>query len=388
MAQLETTGLESVAQTSGREQRITMVAAMRDVGDARRQRVLTYLAKRLNIVSVPFGLPLVSRYLNLIRTVSPQKAVWRNRSKRNDYYFQEASRALAGAIHRSTGGSHDLIILFEALYAPYVEPHACKPYLVYEDSTRAISSKVWPDWVPDMARSPDYSRLESQYYRGAARIVTSNERTRQSLISDYQISPDKVITIGQGCDFSLEPGPAVHRVPGLVMFVGYDFERKGGPCLIEAFRHVKKSHPAAKLLIVGAKVRVNEPGIEVVGRVRDKSTLIEMYRRASVFVLPAIYDPMPHVAMEAMSSGTPVVVTTGCGTSELIKDGETGFVVPPGNIEALADRLMRLLDDPHLAMKMGWAGAGMLRAQYTWELVSSRIHQIALEILNERKAGD
>ena len=158
--------------------------------------------------------------------------------------------------------------------------------------------------------------------------------------------------------------------------------------MIEAFRHVKKSRPSAHLLIVGANVRVNEPGVEVVEPVRDKATLIEMYRRANVFVLPAIYDPMPHAAMEAMSLEAPVVVTTECGTSEIIEDGKSGFVVPPGNSEVLADRLISLLDDPQLAMKMGQTGAGILRTQYTWELVSMRIHQIVQEILKERQAGD
>jgi len=173
-----------------------------------------------------------------------------------------------------------------------------------------------------------------------------------------------------------------------VMFVGYDFERKGGRCLIEAFRQVKKSRPSAKLVIVGAEVRVNEPGVEVVDRVRDKAQLSEMYRRANVFVLPAIYDPMPHAAMEAMSLEAPVVVSTECGTSDIIEDGKSGLIVPPGNSEVLADRLVSLLDDPQLAMKMGQAGAEIVRTKYSWEVVSRRVHQIALEILKEREAGD
>src|SRR5438132_2868022 len=160
MVQLENTGPESALQTTGRERRLTIVAALRDTGDARRQGILTYLAKRLHIVSVPVALPPVSRYLNLLRNISPRKALWRDRCKRSGYYFREASRALAGVIHKSTGGSYDLIMLFEALYAPYVESHACKPYLMYEDSTLALALKVWPEWVPDVARTPEYRKVE------------------------------------------------------------------------------------------------------------------------------------------------------------------------------------------------------------------------------------
>lgn len=388
MAQLERIPPENLVHGERQKQRITMAVALRDIGNGRRQRVLTYLANRFNIVSVPVKLPPVSRCLNLIRTASPRKSLWHIRSKRNSYYFKEASRALTEALHRRTGGFYDLTILFEALYAPYLVMRPSKPYLVYEDSTRAISLKAWPDWVPDTARTQEYCQLELEYYRGAARIVTSNERTRRSLISDYQIQPERVVTIGQGCDLSVEPWPEVKRVPELLMFVGYDFERKGGHCLIEAFRYVKKSHPAARLLIVGAKVQVEEPGVEVVAPVQDKATLIEMYRRASIFVLPAIYDPNPHAAMEAMSLETPVVVATGCGTSELIEDGENGFVVETGDSKLLANRLIRLLEDPQLAMRMGRAGARLLQTKYTWEQVSDRIYNVVLEILGERNKFD
>jgi glycosyltransferase involved in cell wall biosynthesis len=110
---------------------------------------------------------------------------------------------------------------------------------------------------------------------------------------------------------------------------------------------------------------------------------MKLYRKAAIFVLPALYDPMPHAAMEAMALEVPVVVSSECGTAEIITDGESGYVVPAGNSDRLAERLIALLDNPGRATTMGKAGALIIRSAYTWEHVARDISAILLEVIRE-----
>src|SRR6266568_2518217 len=155
-------GQTQTSDAHGQERRWALVAAVRDVGDSRRQRVLSYLAKNLNVVTVPVRISAIRSCLNLIRTISPRKALWRDRSKRNAYYFRAASLALSDSIGMTPNGAYDVIFLFEALYGPGLGSRTKKPYLIYEDSTSALALRTWPDWVPDTARSRAYQELESE----------------------------------------------------------------------------------------------------------------------------------------------------------------------------------------------------------------------------------
>jgi len=149
---------------------------------------------------------------------------------------------------------------------------------------------------------------------------------------------------------------------------------------------VRKSLPFARLLVVGARVLPKEPGVEGIERIRDRRKLMEIYGRASAFVLPAVYDPMPHAAMEAMSLGVPVVVSTECGTAELIENGVNGFVFPSGQSGVLAEILVELLRDPKMVVSVGQGGAQAVRSRLTWERVADRIIEAVDEVVEEEKA--
>jgi glycosyltransferase involved in cell wall biosynthesis len=80
-----------------------------------------------------------------------------------------------------------------------------------------------------------------------------------------------------------------------------------------------------------------------------------VYSSASVFVHPSLADAYGYVVIEAMASGLPVIVTETTGAAELIRDGVNGYVVPPGNYEAIAERLRHLADNPSFLSAMGAA---------------------------------
>jgi glycosyltransferase involved in cell wall biosynthesis len=119
-----------------------------------------------------------------------------------------------------------------------------------------------------------------------------------------------------------------------------------------------------------------------------------LYRRAAVFVLPSVHETrfgrrveiselLGLSALEAMASATPVVCSRVGGLSEVVTDGETGFVVEPGNVGELRDRITTLLRDAVLARRMGDAARTRVVERFTWERCAQRCVDIygELEVL-------
>jgi glycosyltransferase involved in cell wall biosynthesis len=118
------------------------------------------------------------------------------------------------------------------------------------------------------------------------------------------------------------------------------------------------------------------------GAVPD-TALPGLHRSAAVFVLPTVKDDcygrhfaiselLGLSALEAMASGTPVIASRLDGLPEVVRDGETGFLVTPGDVDELRDRLAQLLGDPALAARMGRRGRELVLEQFTWDACAQR----------------
>jgi glycosyltransferase involved in cell wall biosynthesis len=110
---------------------------------------------------------------------------------------------------------------------------------------------------------------QREIFDGCERIFVLSDWTRESVISDYAQPPEKAITVGAGANLpeTLPPRAPDASAPA-VLFVGLDWEQKGGPLLLDAFRRVRRRVPTARLVVVGcspAELR-GEPGVEVLGR--------------------------------------------------------------------------------------------------------------------------
>ena len=149
--------------------------------------------------------------------------------------------------------------------------------------------------------------------------------------------------------------PAPQRSPGRqrVTFVGFLSERKGVATVVEAAasvtERIKQLGVDERVLLLGER--------DDVGHILDESC---------VFVLPATADPLPLVVLEAMRAGVPVVATTSGGCEEMVVDGATGYLVPIGDVAALADRICRLLADPTAAAEMGRRGRKLFLDHFSY----------------------
>ncbi len=125
-----------------------------------------------------------------------------------------------------------------------------------------------------------------------------------------------------------------------------------------------------------------DKNVEFVGPVSDVG-LPSVYRAAQVLVLPsvevtcygkriAVSELLGLAILEAMASGTPIIATRVGGVPEIVRDGETGFLVPPGDVAQLRDRLSQVLGDPALARRLGDNARQDVLDRFTWRAVAGR----------------
>lgn len=161
----------------------------------------------------------------------------------------------------------------------------------------------------------------------------------------------------------------------VILFGGQAGRQKGDQQLVVALRRVRQAVPDVALLVLAqadgyaqALIAANPDLAQVIvpGGWLEASELATAYRLADVVVTPSIvFDPFPLMNLEAMAAGTPVVTTLFGGAHELVRDGQTGYIVNPYDTDALADRLTRLLTDHALRERLGDAGQRRAREQFT-----------------------
>ena len=339
------------------------------------QNVFSALARQTYLVDVlDISLSGWRRWWNASIHWSPDRDRWRERFDLNTWSFAQLSR-MAGKKLSQIAGELDVVLQLKTLYSPG-HPIGLWPYALLVDNTYALSDRYYPPWAPMKPTERDrWLSLERATYHGALAVFARTHWVLQSLLQDYGLSPDRAVWVGTGCNFDPDSLPKNKGLDGgrTILFVGKEFTRKGGPTLLKAFTAVCQKMPEARLVLVGRDLAIKQPGVEVLGKVTDRDDLRRLYEQASIFVLPARFEPCGNVVTEAMAYRLPCIVTTGGGLSELVIDQETGYVIPPERPDILADRLLELLKDPKKRQQMGEAGAKRVSEDLNWDRVVERM---------------
>jgi glycosyltransferase involved in cell wall biosynthesis len=159
------------------------------------------------------------------------------------------------------------------------------------------------------------------------------------------------------------------------LFVGIDWERKGGPLLLRAFARVRSSIPTATLDVIGGHPSLQQEGVRFHGvlsheREHEREIVLRLFSRATCFVMPSLVEPFGIAYVEAASAGIPSIGSDLGGPRDVIgSDG--GIVVAPDDEDALLEAMLRLAD-PETAQRMGDA-ASERSALYTWPKVAERL---------------
>jgi len=302
---------------------------------------------------------------------------------RTSYVFRRAREVLMQRLARS---NHLFTFQTQSLFDASVPG---TPHFIYTDHTH-LENLRYPAPAASTPLSSKWASLEATAYHNASMVFTMSRNISRSLIRDYGCSPQKVKCVHAGSNVGSAAGDDINdsrfRAKN-ILFVGVDWERKGGPTLLRAFRALRLMHPEARLTIVGCSPAINEPGVEVQGRV-PLADVAQYYRAASVFCLPTLNEPFGLVFLEAFAYGLPVVATRLGAIPEIVADGRSGYLVTPQDPSELADRLSALLGDPGRCAKFGAHGNQWVSHRYTWEdtghKVASYIKRAALRSLREK----
>lgn len=242
---------------------------------------------------------------------------------------------------------------------------SCRSYPAYE---RNIWSPTRPDWL---------IALERQVYDHAACVFTMSQNVANDLQRHYRVPAHRVACVGVGCNadvarLSRIGTPLERYTRRRILFVGTQWDLKGGPELLAAFYHVRKQHPDAMLTIVGVTPRVSASGVEVVGPV-PVERVSDYYADASVFCLPSRIEALGIVFLEAMAAGLPVVGLRLGAAPDFILPDQTGVLVPPDDRPALAEALTNLLNDPARCRRLGTYARSLVLGKYTWDRVCATL---------------
>ena len=237
---------------------------------------------------------------------------------------------------------------------------------------------------------------ETRIVSAADRIVAANVVERAELLRDYAAHASRIATIPCGVDTDLfTPGDRAEArrrldLDGhpLLLWVGRIAPIKGLDTLLDAVARLSESGQDMRLLVVGGDTDERTSGHETSLRQRierlglgdsvrflgpqPQGVLPLYYAASDVTVLPSYYESFGMVALEAMACGSPVIASRVGGLVTTVRDGVTGFLVPDGDVEALAERIETLVGDPELRWRLGREGVRWA-AQHRWPCVAEAV---------------
>jgi glycosyltransferase involved in cell wall biosynthesis len=231
---------------------------------------------------------------------------------------------------------------------------------------------------------------------GGGAVIVQNPEDRAALIG-FGFVPEPITLIrGSGVDtrhFAALPEPEGCAVA----LVGRMLRSKGVFDVVAAVRALRAEGVAVELLLAGAAdpdsrdslsdaelaVLAREPGVEWLGHVTD---VRDVWRRAAIALLPSSYgEGLPKSLLEAASCGRPIIASDMPGCRDVVVPGETGLLVPPYDVAALAAAIRTLVSDPDLRTRMGAAGRARVLSEFAEETIAEQTMALLRSLLHARR---
>lgn len=257
-------------------------------------------------------------------------------------------------------------------------------------------------------RGIDYPLKNRWRYRWAynvlaTRILANSQATKRALLRHAPwLDADRIEVIYNGIEAEpfMQPGARNFRAEWRVKpdelvlgFVGQLDERKGIRVLLAAFQRIKREWPLARLVFAGQgplrELIVSEiekqswgEAVLLIGFVDD---VVGVMQALDILLLPSYWEGFGIVLIEAMAAGKPVISTDTSSMPEIIVDGQTGFVVPPGDAEALAARALHLLRDAGQREKLGCAARQRVLEKFTQQRMIEELENLFERELHRRR---
>lgn len=280
-------------------------------------------------------------------------------------------------------------------------------------ASRCARSHRGKQRIPVVVSSVRATNLKNHWWQFALQRATApmadafttvSERTLDFAVAHEGVIRKRATVIPNGIDLApwdAMPEKALARkemdIPAsakVIATLGRLHEQKGHVHLLEAAKKLIPEHPDALFLIAGygplrgqLENLAQELGIQKHVRFLGyRSDVTRILAAADIFALPSLWEGMSNALLEAMAAGKPVVATDIDGNLEQVVSGETGLLVPPGNVESLANALTELCGNPGKAEAMGQCGRRRVETVFPVERMTSTTLDLYARLL-ETKAG-
>jgi glycosyltransferase involved in cell wall biosynthesis len=273
----------------------------------------------------------------------------------------------------------------------YVPTIATIHHPITVDRDLAISAVSSPLKKMKHMRWYSFVGMQKRVSRTLSHIITVSECARSDISREFRIPLQRFRVVPNGINTELfYPIPEIKRDANRIIATNSaDTPLKGLNFLLQAVAKVSETRKI-RLTVVGMPKKngsieklIRKLGIgrliTFTGRI-DNMEFVRQYARASVAVVPSVYEGFGIPAGEAMACGLPVISTTGGALPEVV--GNAGILVPPADPEALVKTIMELLDNPGRAEKLGRAGFKRVRTLFTWEKAAERTIEAYMEAIH------
>jgi glycosyltransferase involved in cell wall biosynthesis len=247
----------------------------------------------------------------------------------------------------------------------------------------------------DFAEDAYLSSLGRLTLASADYVISFTNREREKTIA-AGVSPERAIVIPNGVDTQLFRPESCESIPHSVIWTGRFVAEKGLTYLLEAANILKAEFQDLKLIFVG----YGEDLPKLLGLTRrlglgdnvvflepkTQQEIVNLLNRCTLLALPSLTEGFPSTVLEAMSCQKPVVVTSNIGLEEIV--GDAGLYVPPGNSQALAEKMKMILKSEELGVELGRQGRERVVKYYDWSDVVVRSVNDLFENATAQKLKD
>lgn len=248
------------------------------------------------------------------------------------------------------------------------------PITVDRDLAVKAASSFWKKL--QQLRWYSFIGMQKKVARNLSRIITVSKCSMNDISRDFKIPPHRFNVIPNGIDTDLfYPIPEIKREKNrIIVTSSSETPLKGLNYLLEAVAEISSARKI-KLVVVGTLKENGEiqkliirlgikECVTFTGRI-ENDVFVRQYAKASLAIVPSVYEGFGFPAGEAMACGLPVIATTGGALPEVL--GDAGILVPPANAKALANAILTLIDDSDRAKRMGVNGYNRIRNHFTWK---------------------
>ena len=241
------------------------------------------------------------------------------------------------------------------------------------------------------------------------KIITLSRRL-QTYIEGIGINKENITSIPSGVDTKLLRPLSTQDALGrkiafgfkqddqIILFFGPLSSPRGADVLISAMPKILKRIPSAKLILLARKsfkdstdsklenFARKHPCVQLVSGVLDQDVLIQYLGLADVIALPFRFWPhneCPLTVLESMAMGKPVITTYTGSISEIVKDGKTGILVPPRNVDSLSQAITKILDNRDLSMKIQRKARQYVEEFHDWDVITQLTLNVFQKVINE-----